>query len=260
MEFIDFVLFLNSIPGLGIHGIKKIIYENRGMLGDLEFCKYLIEVNSGIHFNRLKVNVDRIKSLCDKLGVTIIRGENYPIYNSPLLLFTKGDRSLLEVEKIISVAGTRNPSDLGIKIGEEIISHIVKSKWVTISGLANGCDKLAHKTTIESGGVTIAVLPYGYRKDVAPWILNNGLIISEYPPYSSQEKYKCIHRNRIIAGLSKLLYVIESNKDSGSEHTMKYATYMNIPIIYSLGFTEICNYSNNKVITPIEFDLFTKNL
>lgn len=252
------ILLLQQLPGFGLLTIKKFLIENSFLIDDDEFIKKYIESYTGKTLNHYKDKVKRILDNCDYLQIKILKVEKSKIVNAPLLLFIKGDEILLLQNKLLGVVGTRSPSERGIRIGSEIIEYLIQSGWVTVSGLARGCDTLCHRMSVNGGGRTIAVIPSGYNSDIAPWVLDSGVILSEYPPGTQIKKYRCIERNRIITGLSKGLYVIESTKGGGSEHSIKYAHKGQIPISYSIGFNGINNYGAVKVENKYEFDQYLK--
>jgi DNA processing protein len=106
--------------------------------------------------------------------------------------------------------------------------------FVICSGLALGIDSVAHRKTIEYNGLTIAVLAGGIdniyppqNRDLAIKIKEKGLIISESMPCIPFEKYHFPQRNRIIAGLSKAICIIEGNVQSGAMITAKFALEQN---------------------------------
>ena len=176
-------------------------------------------------------------SKCDKY-ITLLDNE-YPtrlkgIYKPPFVLFYKGDISLLNtINKTIGVVGNRKNSDYGKESTEKIVKDLVESDCVIVSGLAKGIDVIAHKTCLDNGGKTIAVLGNGVdvsypleNKDIQEIIANKGLIISEYPDYLESKKEYFPKRNRIVAGLSDAILVTEAKNKSGSMITVARALEM----------------------------------
>lgn len=149
------------------------------------------------------------------------------IPSAPKKIYAIGNISLLN-EKSISIVGSRNSSEYGRKITKSII---VQSGIVIVSGMANGIDSVAHKTCLEYGGKTIAVLGSGFRhifpkenEELFHQIIeNDGLVISEYPIDTPVQMKNFPKRNRIISGLSIGLLVIEAAYRSGTSITAKYA-------------------------------------
>ncbi len=253
----DKILLLHQIEGFGLKRIKNYIKENIFFMEDDGYFEFTIKSITGRNINYYQDRVKQIKDDCNRLGVEIIYNPNQNIVNPPILLFVKGDKNLIGIPKI-GIIGTRNPSGSLIEEGRRYINQVLDRGFPTVSGLANGWDQIAHKETVDYGRKTVAVLPMGYKKDTAPWILESGLIISEYAPETSIKKYKCINRNRIIAGMSNGLFIVEGYKDSGCEHTMGFAAKNHIPICHLKGFTEKNKYNSILINNRIEFDLFLK--
>lgn len=166
----------------------------------------------------------------EKLNIKVIsiKDEKYPerlkqIAQPPVFLYYRGDISLAGKEKIIAVVGTRKPTVYGKNSCERIIDEIIEGDVTTISGLALGIDTVCHKRTLQKGGKTIAVVgsgldvvyPYENKKY---WeeIGEKGLLLSEFPPETPPNAYNFPRRNRIIAGLSRGVAVIESKSKGGS--------------------------------------------
>ena len=148
----------------------------------------------------------------------------------PLKLYAIGNVELLK-EEGISVVGTRHITDYGIRHGKEICRELAKRDITIISGMAKGTDTLAHKTALEFGGKTIAVLPCGFNnifpkenKNLFKEIIKNGgLVITEYEEDIKANSSKFLERNRIVAGLARCLFVVEALCRSGTSVTAKMA-------------------------------------
>lgn len=165
--------------------------------------------------------------------ITIL-DDTYPerlaeIYNPPIALFLEGDIDLLENETL-AVIGARKSTTYGKQMIEKIIPTIIKEKITIVSGLAKGSDTNAHVETIKNGGQTIAVIGCGLdiyypkeNKKLQDYISQEHLIISEYLPIVPPLSYHFPSRNRIIAGLSKGVCVIEAQKKSGTFITASLA-------------------------------------
>src|SRR3990167_2175493 len=121
--------------------------------------------------------------------------KNYPkplahIADPPQILYCRGNLNLLN-KTCFAVVGTRKLTSYGKEITQNLVRGLVQAGFVIVSGLAFGIDTVAHQTTLDVGGKTIAVLGGGVSdKDIGPQtnlplaknILNNdGLLISEYP-------------------------------------------------------------------------------
>lgn len=180
-------------------------------------------------------------------GIICIYDDNFPFINrkvknngdKPYLLFYKGDLSLLsDINKNISVIGLIDPDEEIITREIDVVKRLVNSNLVIVSGLAIGCDTIAHKTCLETGGKTIAILPSklgeiypAKNRDFAEEIVEKGgLLISEYYK-DAASKYEAINRlierDRLQAMFSKAIILIASYRngegDSGSRHAMEAA-------------------------------------
>ena len=157
----------------------------------------------------------------------------------PFLFAYKGDISLLKkLDNHIAVIGTLNPTEDIKKREEKLVQEIVNNGFNIISGLAKGCDSIAHKICLENGGKTIAILPSTLEKIypsenkllVDNIVENGGLVITEYV-VETKNKYESIKRfidrDRLQAMFSSAVILVASNSygegDSGSRHAMNKA-------------------------------------
>lgn len=152
------------------------------------------------------------------------------IYNPPKKIYYKGNLKLLKEKKKIAIVGTRNNSSYGALCCEKIVKDLIAEDIVIISGFARGIDSIAHRICIENNGKTIAVVASGLdivypSSNVNLWkkIEENGLILSEYEYGTKPFRANFPQRNRIIAGLSEGVIVIESKEKGGSLVTANIA-------------------------------------
>jgi DNA processing protein len=152
------------------------------------------------------------------------------IYQPPWVIFAKGDLSLLNSQKSLAVVGSRDASKYGFDTIDYLFPELIQSQTIIISGLAKGIDAHAHKTAIRLGGKTLGVIAGGFNKiypkeniELAQFMMQNHLVLSEYPPDARPEKWHFPMRNRIISGLAKGTLIIEAQKRSGSLITAEYA-------------------------------------
>ena len=147
------------------------------------------------------------------------------IPDPPKKLYCRGNLNLLDSE-CFAVVGTRKLTSYGKEAAQKITTGLVQSGFTIVSGLAMGIDAVAHQTTLNNGGKTIAVLGGGVDdKSIGPQInfklaidilKNHGLIISEYPEGFHANEKTFPQRNRIISGLSRGILVIEADEKSGA--------------------------------------------
>jgi DNA processing protein len=154
------------------------------------------------------------------------------ISSPPKCLYVRGQ---LPDIPLIAVVGSRRPTIYGHRVLASFIPELVYAGIGIVSGLAYGIDSLAHKATLEASGLAVAVLgnaidkiyPAGNR-DLSESVLSGGgAIISEYPPGSPTYKSNFPARNRIIAGLSIGVLVVEADAESGSLITANSALVNN---------------------------------
>ena len=178
------------------------------------------------------------------------------ISDPPEKLYYKGNLELLKSERMIAVVGTRNPSSYGKLCCEYMIKKMSKANITIVSGFAKGIDSIAHKTSLITGTKTIAVIASGldivypasnhslYRE-----IEEKGLILTEYEPGTKPFKGNFPQRNRIIAGLSKGVIVVESKDRGGSLITADLALEYNRDVYAVPGdiFSEYSKGCNNLI-------------
>lgn len=151
------------------------------------------------------------------------------IPDPPFALFVRGDASLL-AEPQLAMVGSRSPSVEGRRNAEEFAEYLARCGLVIVSGMALGVDAASHKGALK-GGKTVAVWgtgldkPYPPRnRELAQQILEQGVIVSEFPPGTPPLPTHFPRRNRIISGLSVGTLVVEAAKQSGSLITARLAS------------------------------------
>ncbi len=150
---------------------------------------------------------------------------------APKKLYYKGNWNMDIFENCLAVVGSRHLTSYGRKITEQFVTEIAAAGITIVSGFMYGGDEAAHKATVEAGGRTIAVMPCGidmihpeYQEELYNKILENkGLIISEYEGNFPPANWTYPKRNRIVAGLSKAVLVVEAGLNSGTLITTDYA-------------------------------------
>jgi DNA processing protein len=130
----------------------------------------------------------------------------------------------------IAVIGTRAHSTYGRDATVSFVVGLVRAGYTIVSGLARGIDGIAHRTALEVGGDTIGVLGTGIDVPYPPeheelfhTVAERGCLVSEFPPGTPPRKYHFPQRNRIIAGLSRGVLVVEAPVKSGALITAHYA-------------------------------------
>ena len=199
-----------------------------------------------------------------KITPLFLTSQGYPqrllnCYDSPSLLYYRGNANLNET-RIVSVVGTRNNSEYGRLICEELINGLKQQNILIVSGLAYGIDTLAHKTALKNKLNTVGVLAHGLdmiypfqNKQLAKQMTEQGGLLTDFKSNTSPDKQNFPKRNRIVAGICDALVVIESGKKGGSLITAELANSYNKDVFAMPGRTtdnksEGCNYlvKNNK--------------
>ena len=189
------------------------------------------------HTFAISKELDRIV----KDDITIISREDtrFPqsflnLEDPPICIYVKGpiDEYDLQHTTYFAVVGTRKPTPYGIQITQFFSKGLADAGFTIVSGLALGIDAVAHTAALDAGGRTIAILgcgvnyvyPPSNRKLYERILAEKGLIMSEFPPYSTVKQGLFISRNRLVSGLSRGVLVTEGLKQSGSIITARFAS------------------------------------
>jgi DNA processing protein len=139
--------------------------------------------------------------------------------------------------KAVAVVGTRQISTRGENLTKKFVKELVKAGFTIVSGLARGVDTVAHKTALAEGGRTIAVLGSGIdviyppeNKELVQRIIKKGAVISGFPKGTPPYAKNFLARNKIVAGLSKAVLVIEGKRRSGTLSTASHAANLGIEV------------------------------
>lgn len=148
---------------------------------------------------------------------------------TPPFLFLKGNVHLLN-EKSVCVVGSRNASVDSIKKTEKLVKALIKRNIVVNAGLAKGIDTATHKTALENGGRTIAVIgtPINQyypkeNKDLQLSIEEKGLVVSQFPPCNPVYRWNFPTRNGTMSGISLATIIMEAGETSGALRQADYA-------------------------------------
>jgi DNA processing protein len=153
----------------------------------------------------------------------------------PLLLFTKGSLESFS-RPIVAVVGSRQATNYGSEVTQNIVQQLIAQGVVIASGLAGGIDSIAHQAAM-SGGRTIAVLGYSHdhlravnRQIVSQLEQGKHLIVSQFPPGTPPQKFTFPSRNRLLAAISSAVVVTQANGHSGSLLTAQAAINYGKPV------------------------------
>ena len=173
----------------------------------------------------------------EKYGISplFFGSEEYPkkllhCYDPPTLLYFKGTMWAQD-QRIVAVIGTRNNSQYGKSVTQEIIRELAEHDVLVLSGLAFGIDAVAHKSAIASNMPTVAVLAHGLdtvypgeHNGLAKEILKSGGgLITEFTSNTAPDRHNFPTRNRIVAGMCDAVIVVETKTKGGSMITAELA-------------------------------------
>lgn len=177
--------------------------------------------------------------------------------DSPIILYFKGNADLNQ-QRIISVVGTRNATNYGKEICDELIRNLSERNYpvVVISGLAYGIDVQAHKACLKYDIPTIAVFAHGLDKiypslhaPIAARMIENGGLITDFVSGINIDRQNFLRRNRIIAGLADATVVVESAEKGGALVTADIANSYNRDVFAFPGRTnDLYSKGCNKLI------------
>lgn len=152
----------------------------------------------------------------------------------PPHLYAEGSYDPRDFELGVAIVGTRTCTDYGRSVARHFARELAKRKITIISGLARGIDREAHEGALEVGGRTVAVLGNGldsvYPQEhakLARAICAHGALLSELEPEEGPRPFHFPRRNRIVAGLSKAIVVVEAPLKSGALITARLAAEYN---------------------------------
>ncbi len=233
---IEYYLWLNDALYLNYQNNKDIfarfsspkeVYKNRETLAKESFFRKL----SPEIFLKKDISYYREEYFkCERQGIEIIsvNDDRYPEYlrlydEHPLLFYAKGDISLLNEGRRISIVGSRSVSQYGRRATKDIATALCNNGVTIVSGLALGVDSIAQSVAVGENRKSICIMPNGFNVDypaenipLREEIAKKGLVISEFSLERRAEKYNFRARNRLFSMLAGDLIVTEAGKKSGS--------------------------------------------
>lgn len=236
------ILTVRTFPQKGPAWINKNLKGNETIdvlcrkleTNEYEFVKVRNRIETII--NQLDKSIDGVVAIGD-LNFPKVRG-NVKLADIPFALFYKGNINLLQSHNLnVAVIGVLNP-DEKVELTETIVTEeILKSGATIVSGLALGCDSIAHRTALKNKGKTIAILPSSLNNiipkenvDLANEIVEQGgLLVTEYynnPQSKNEMVSRFVVRDRLQALFSDAILLAASyaqnniGNDSGSRHAM----------------------------------------
>lgn len=239
-----YAYWLHNIPRIGNAKIQQLLLKTSGAeeiytLNKNQLMKIdgISEVDaSSIIESKGKWDLDKewFKLMEQGIGFVSLEQNDYPekvrhISNPPYALYYIG-KLPDENRKTVAIVGARTRSAYGSEVAQELSKVLARNGVQVISGLARGIDRDAHQGALNGGGDTYAVLGCGvdicYPREnryLYNQIITEGGVISEYPPQTAPTAKLFPARNRIVAGLSHCVVVVEAREKSGSLITADFA-------------------------------------
>jgi len=238
-----FYLAFNRIPYLGPAGFRRLesafgsLAEAwRAPLSRLRSAGLGARALSALEALRPRIDPAREEALAERLGLQVLtwRDPDYParlreIPDPPPVLYLKGNLRP-EDARAVAVVGTRRPTPYGRQATAHLVEGLARAGVTVVSGLALGIDGVAHRTALEAGGRTLAVLACGLdrvyppeHRDLAEAVARSGALLSEFPPGTRPEAHNFPRRNRLLSGLALGVLVVEAPEASGALITVRWA-------------------------------------
>lgn len=243
------ILQLSKIRGIGDKSILLFLnYAEQHAITDVS-DNDIIEIFCELKQSNKRIRIPKYQELLEAYhsasaildasetnGITTIGygSPDYPpllrdIPDPPVLLHAKGNLDALDSQPTIAIIGTRHPSRYGARLGRRFSEIMVDQGFNIVSGLALGCDTIAHEAAVARNKQTIAVLAGGLHsidtKENTPLaeqiIDKNGLLLSELAYGQNPSKRSFVGRDRIQSGLSYATVIIQTDVKGGTMHTAK---------------------------------------
>ena len=277
-----YALALQQTKGVGAVRAKKLIREyGSATLFFQEYksskvlqSKFQLFTNASLIYAEkelLRVSSKRFK-------VYYFLEDDYPSLlnncaDAPLLLFYDGTKDLGSYKRMLSVVGTRNMTNYGKDLCEQLIADLKQYNPLIVSGFAYGVDICAHTSALKEGLGTLAVLAHGYgtlypkaHKPYYTKVQESGGFLTEFLWDESPLRENFLKRNRIVAGISQATVVIESAQRGGALVTADIANSYNRDVFcvpgkttdtYSKGCLNLIKNNKAALITSAEDIVFS---
>ncbi len=208
-------------------GVEAIFKESSRSLGKIPGISKRV-INSIRNHQEMKLAEQEVEFITkNNIQAIFFLDDNYPnrlkhCADSPLLLYFKGNVNF-NAQQVLSVVGTRQASEYGLEICENILSEFSGSDTLIVSGLAYGIDTCSHRAALKYHLPTVGVLGHGLdriypqqNKKYADQMQQNGGILTEFRQGTIPDRVNFPQRNRIVAGMADATLVVESKKRGGS--------------------------------------------
>ena len=245
----DAWIALSLVGGIGPSGFARLIRRHGsalaawragpggvdGLIGDVEAVAH--SFTSLVRQDPREI-ARSVHEMTRSAGGRVVTGldDEYPpalltLDPRPPVLYVAGSMSALR-DRAVAIVGTRRATGYGLSVATEVAQDLAAAGVVVVSGLALGIDGAAHRATVAAGGRTVAVLPSPLDRVYPPRhrplarqvLATGGALVSEVAIGAAVGRPDFARRNRIIAGLSEAVVVVEAPDRSGALLTAAAAT------------------------------------
>lgn len=245
----QYLIALNMVPGIGGRRLQALQMHFGSLERAWSATREELLAVGGLGPKTVDMFLSTRPTICPlqeeewarSLGAQIvtIEDEEYPdqlkrLEVPPPVLYVRGE---LPPKLGIAVVGTRRPSRVGMAQAKEFSSHLARLGEVVVSGLARGIDRVAHESSLLAGGKTVAVLGSNLANlypsehgGLVEQIVRQGAVVSEFSSRCSTVPGNFPRRNRIIAGLSKGVLVVQAGSKSGALGTTDWALELGLDV------------------------------
>ncbi len=252
------VAALSSLPGIGPRRLRHLVHHHRAidalerLASGAPLHDMIERAIPAADLTRIRAHAARADpptAWADRLRSTGVRGmllgdADYPAQlaadpEAPAALFVRGDLAALDTRRV-GVIGTRNATAGGRATATDLGTALADLGIAVVSGLALGIDGAAHQGVRRSrgSGRPVAVVgngpdvPYPKRHaDLWAWVVERGLLVSEWPPGVPPDAWRFPQRNRILAALCEVVVVVESRERGGSLITARAAADRSVEVM-----------------------------
>ncbi len=277
---LKYLLALKLIPGIGDITARRLIaycgnaeavfHEKRVTLQKIPGVGECLA--SRVVRQQMLETAERELSYAARAGISVMtyESERYPFRlkqcaDAPLVLFCRGDVNL-DTEAVVAVVGTRRATEYGIRACQAVVEGIREHRPLIVSGLAYGIDTVSHRSALACGLPTAGVLAHGLDRIYPPenkqlamkMVECGGALLSDFFSGTKPDKENFPKRNRIIAGLSDCVIVVEAARGGGALITAGLANSYNRDVFVVPGrwgdpMSDGCHYlvsSNRAALLP----------
>ena len=240
------LMVLSALPEIGPMTVKRLMtFFNEGIETIFAKKAEVLTAVLGVkkagailgwreHFD-LEAHLENAASL--GVRYLIEKDPEYPVLlkelpDAPLGLYVRG--SVVVKQPAVAMVGTRHCTAYGRKVTEQLVRGLVRAGYTIVSGMALGIDAVAHRTALEAGGRTVAVLGNGVDRIYPPQhkalyqeLIERGAIMSEFYLGRKADRQSFPQRNRIVSGMCDATVVVESAARGGSLITARFAMEQN---------------------------------